>query len=122
MQNLCRNYFWFDTSDMENSWYYFAEYWISFLKKELDENFQPEIPVFITAKQLRNVLCNNIKKSENCKFHYLNKKYIEPGENELNRVIVPFYRSGTYSLTRSEWNEYKEKIKGSVRLKNFTNI
>ena len=109
-QNLCRNYFLNETKD-NPVWDDAAEYWIKFLKEELNK-FDKKIPVLLTSERIYKVLLNPDEKKEKASFIYNNPKEIPiTGErNKLDRPLIPFYRHSEYSITLEKWEPYKQRI------------
>lgn len=110
VQNLCRNYSRVETSK-NPKWYEIAKQWVPVLKDELDESFDRNIPVLITAWEIFKVLAINPGNVKPC-FFYNNLKIIDFSENFLNRQLIPFFRHHYYDL--SKWREYCEHIQKVV--------
>lgn len=109
VQNLCKNYFKYETTE-NDKWSEIAELWVPCLRKELDSLFDKSIPVFITAGKIRDVLCYDVKKGKDYKSNYEKAEFIMPEENKLGRIIIPLYRHWNYKLSEFEWKDYRDKI------------
>lgn len=113
VQNLCRNYFTIETS-RNKSWAEIAKnYWVHFLKIELDNLFEPEIPVFMTTEFILNSVLINQKPYK--AFDIYSKLIsFSKAENLLSRELIAFYRHQNYAL--KNWNLYTKFIKGKLEL------
>ena len=109
VQNLVQNYCTEETSK-NKQWAEFAHIWKEHLKKELDDQFEKSVPVFITAGIILDVLG---KKLMPYKFHYHEANLVEPSENFLERTLIPMYRGGRgyYDFDTSKWISYVNRIK-----------
>lgn len=105
VQNICRNYFLKETGKHKNDWTDIArEFWLPLLKKELDDLFDPKIPVLMTTEFLLKVILKenvNTKKAEKI---YKDGSYFSKEQNYLNRDLYAFYRHPAYSLDK--WPKY----------------
>jgi len=115
VQNLCPNYLEHQTSD------YYKEAWVSFmidngyvekLKKDIDRF--PDLPIFLTSSILLDVFCSkDIKKPS---YYYGNKKFIEPEENKLNRLLIPLFRHWKYALYHTENLAYTNAVRNRLNI------
>ena len=119
VQNLCQNYFKKETSKNLKIWKKAANnYWIDFLRNELNEKFDSKIPVFLTSEYLLKVLANDEwKKIKAIDFYQSNVGIPIPAEgNKLSRPLIPMYRHPKYYLKKPEWNGYKQSIKEYIHI------
>ena len=111
-QNLIRDYLPEETGKNKN-WEATAVKWVEPLKKELDA-FDPDrkIPVLVTAQAIMEFLSN--KSLPAAKDIYLSKAsgIIKPGENKLERTLLPFYRHYWYVIKKPEHGKYRETLRG----------
>jgi hypothetical protein len=115
VENLCRNYFRKETSK-NPIWNQVAEWWINILKQDLDKEFAKRIPVLITTQYLYPVLAHSRKPPEAQEIYRMQvKPFLQPDENRLDRVIIPFYRHRNYSLEQDEWREYRNRVMSFLR-------
>lgn len=108
VQNVCRNYF-NEVTNKNDEWEEVARLWVPILKKELDSQFDRNIPVLLTAKKIFNVLVNDrdlIRKP--VKEFYDEVRFIQANENLLGRLLIPFYRHPAYRLKL--WPVYGKEI------------
>lgn len=122
VQNLCRNYFYADTSQNLETWKKATLFWIPRLKDELS-CFDPDIPVLLTSQYLYEVLVNGEWQ------HYIAPDFytcqvpipIPPENNALERPLIPFYRGKSprynvsYHLKNPPWNLYKTRIRNILQ-------
>jgi len=114
VQNLCRNYFTKETSK-NKYWKQIArDYWAPFLKKELDERFDTNVPVLMTTEFILHSVLTDPKRKLEAKTIYKEKIVIPKEENLLGRDLIAFYRHYKYSLTLPKWKGYKEFISARV--------
>ena len=111
VQNLCRNYF---TKVTDENPYYkdvAKEFWLPRLKEELDNLFPNEIPVFVTAWKVMEVIAPSSKKFRNRKSAIFRDGVVFK-ENELNRPAFALFRGGHgyYNLDREDWKDYRKII------------
>ena len=110
-QNLCRNYFTKVTD--ENPYYHdiAKKYWLPLLKNELDSLFSTDIPVFVTAWKVMEVIAPSSKKFRNRKSAIFRDGVVFK-ENELNRPAFALFRGGHgyYNLDREDWKDYRKTI------------
>lgn len=120
VQNLCQNYFKKETSKNLKVWKAAAnEFWIEYLRKELDELFDPDIPVLLTSQYLLEVLGDGKWKKVQAPDFYQCKIDIPipANENKLGRPLIPMYRGKSrsfkvsYHLKNEDWKEYRLRIK-----------
>jgi len=105
VQNMCRNYFCKETSK-NKEWLNIAKnYWLPFLKDELDAKFEKNIPVLMTTEFiLKATLKPNIKCLK-AKDIYSSLITINQKDNLLGRKLIAFYRHYKYNLAK--WHDYK---------------
>ncbi len=103
VQNLCRNYFTQETSK-NKSWVDIARgYWADFLAEELNNMFEPSVPVLITTEFILKA-CLTKGKAEKASNLYEGCLTIPGKDNLLGREMIPFYRHYKYSL--DQWGGY----------------
>lgn len=112
VQNLCRNYFTTVTDD--NSFYnqIASKYWLPSIVEELGSQFSKNIPVFVSAWKILEVIVPEISVYKNNKRAVYDKKIIFY-ETKLQRPVVALYRGGGeyYNLSNEEWKDYVAEIK-----------
>lgn len=112
VQNVCRNYFEYETNK-NKEWVNIArDYWAPFLKAELDNKFGKEIPVLMTTEFILHSLLTNPTKKLKAKDIYSNKLIISPQVNILGRELIAFYRHYKYSL--NNWKIYCKFISSKI--------
>lgn len=112
VQNVCRNYFKFETSQNKDWVTVAREYWIPFLKAELDEKFDKSIPIFITTEFILKAALNNPAKKIRANELYTNCESIDKEDNLFEREIIAFYRHFKYNL--KNWPEYNSYINEKI--------
>lgn len=119
--NLITHYLDFEPSGDKKLWMEFAEIWLPDLKKRLDE-VDPErkIPVFATAEILFKFLNPDMKNIKAGDIYRLEDQEIVmtlPGnsDNQLGRIVIPFYRHFSYQLSNPEFAKYTSFIKTLIR-------
>ena len=120
VQNMVGNYMDKETSS-NPYWESFAEIWLPVIKQEFDLiDPQRKLPVLLTAHCILKVLLLNPSDLRIPSDYYNNIKDIpiHPGNNKLERNLVPFYRHSFYSLKKQEL--YREKLKEFFK-NNFRN-
>jgi len=114
VQNVCRNYFRQETTK-NKKWNTIArEYWIPFLKLELDKLYSSKIPILMTTEFILQASLINTKRKINAENIYRNQLTIPQEENLFSRELLAFYRHPKYSL--KNWPSYTEFI--SKRIEN----
>lgn len=114
VQNLCQNYFEKETSK-NPGWEEAAKVWIPYLKTELDQlPLSKEVPVFLTAAPLYQVLTVDGIKNYKPRELYTRPELlpIKASDNYLDRPLFPLYRGGRgmYELDQPVWSEYVKHI------------
>ena len=121
VQNLCRNYFNYETSKNLKTWKKLAkEYWIEKLRAELEELKIPEsVPVLLTSKYLFDVLVHDKGwLSHDAPEIYEQEMIPIPGNtNLLNRPLIPIYRGFSprlklnyHLLNNKKWDSYRKHV------------
>ena len=106
VQNVCRNYFKLETSK-NVFWVEIARnYWIPYLKNELDNEFPKTIPILMTTEFILNAALSNQNKIHSALSIYTQCLYISEKDNLFNRKLFALYRHPKYSL--KSWREYCE--------------
>jgi hypothetical protein len=112
VQNVCRNYFTLETSK-NNHWEEIArEYWIPFLKNELDDMFDPHVPILMTTEFILNAALKDPKKRIPANELYSQCKTIAGDENLFGRELFGFYRHYAYSL--DNWGKYSRILNSNI--------
>ena len=112
VQNVCQNYFKCETSK-NKEWLNIArEYWIPFLKEELDGLFDPEVPVLLTTEFILKAVLKDPAQIKKAKDIYTDKISFPPTVNRLGREMFAFYRHYKYGLGR--WKEYGGFLDGRL--------
>jgi hypothetical protein len=93
VQNLCPNYF-KNVTDKNDGYVNIAEkYWLPVLKMELDSQFSPDVPVFVTAwKTLISVVPEAVQYQNNKISIYENAIIFM--QNKLDRPVIALFRGG----------------------------
>lgn len=108
VQNICRNYFTVETSS-NKKWSKIArDYWVGFLKSELDQLFDPAIPVLMTTEFILHALLHDTKNKIEARDIYGRCFSFSKEGNLLSRELIAFYRNHKYSL--QHWAKYKAFI------------
>lgn len=111
VQNLCRNYFTKETSK-NKEWELIARnYWIPFLRKELDELFPQSIPILITTQFILRACLISGRPMKPLSI-YEGNKAIAPEENLFGRKLLALYRHHSYSL--DHWKDYAGFLGGEI--------
>lgn len=113
IQNLCQNYFMEETSK-NKYWKKAAEVWIPYLKEELNSlPINKNVPVFLTAGMLYEVLLSKGVKKYKPKELYSNSGLlpIRAEDNLLERPLFPLYRGGFGTYNLRKWEEYGKYVK-----------
>lgn len=98
VQNVCRNYFSEETS-RNKLWIEIARnFWLPFLKQELDETFPESIPVLMTTEFILKAALNEGIKAPRASDIYEGCMSIRPQDNLLGRELVGFYRHPVYAV------------------------
>jgi len=106
IQNVCRSYFTCDTSKNKHWQAIAKDLWLPHLVQELDFQFDPDIPVLVTAEIILDVILKN--KKPDAEDIYKNTIIFGKGQNHLNRTVLAFYRHQKYAL--KEWPEYVNEL------------
>jgi hypothetical protein len=102
IQNVCRNFFKRETND-NPKWEEIArKYWLPFLKDELDNLFEKEIPVLITTEFILKASLYEFRDYLHAPDIYSNCKTFPKESNLLQREIIALYRHQDYSLSKKE--------------------
>lgn len=108
VQNVCRNYFTRETSQ-NKKWLTIARnYWIPYLKIELNNQFDKEIPILMTTEFILNSSLINKEKKIKAKDIYSKHIVIVGTNNLFHRSLLAFYRHPRYSL--KNWPAYQDFI------------
>lgn len=106
VQNLCRNYFNKETTQNPHWLKIARSYWAPFLKRELDNNYNKNVPVLMTTEFILHAVLIDPKRKLKAKDIYTNCITIAPEENILGRELIAFYRHFYYSLKKEQWQRY----------------
>jgi len=111
VQNLCPNYFTFETS--KNKFYceIATKYWLPKLREELDKLFSSSIPVFATAWKVIEVTAPASKNYKRNKLQ-IYKNAVIFKDTMLNRPVISLFRGGHgyYNLEKPEYKKYISSI------------
>lgn len=111
VQNIIQNYFKVETSKNKN-WYECATLWLEYLKRELDEKFDRNIPVLVTSWEILKVLIGkNVIKEYSAESIYLERRVFRESENYLGRKVICLFRHRKYDLKLDRWGSYVSIIK-----------
>ena len=123
VQNLCRNYFWKETSLNENWTNIARNYWISVLNEELDSQFPPTIPVLMTTEFILHACLANAPMHK-ARDIYNDSLSYSWKDNLFGREVLALYRHHAYSLDK--WPAYarflSDKISYLASSKPFDNL
>lgn len=109
VQNLVKNYFNHETSN-NKIWEYCAYLWLENLKREIDEQFDRSVPLFITAERILKVLLfggHRLKLKP--KDIYSKGIIFSPNQNYFGRNVIALFRHHEYNLEK--WPHYRDIIK-----------
>jgi len=111
VQNLCRNYFWKETSQNENWTTIARNYWISVLNEELDRRFPPTIPVLMTTEFILQACLLNAPMH---KAHEIYNDCLSYSwkDNLFGREVLALYRHHAYSLDK--WSAYARFLSDKI--------
>lgn len=110
-ENLCKNYL-KHISVHDEAWIKIARIWGVALKEELDGLFPKDIPVLITAPWILKGLGKEIRDGM---YYYTSNEFINPEDNILDRLLIPFFRQTQYDLTKEEFASYRDKIREYIK-------
>jgi hypothetical protein len=116
VQNVCRNYFDRETSKNEKWEEIASNYWIPLLKEELDSRLEPKVPIIMTTQFILWAALESPEKKINAKILYYEHKYIPEEDNKLRRKLYAVYRHPYYSLTKSEFFNYRNFLTEQINL------
>lgn len=105
-ENLCKNYL-KHISVHDEAWVRIASIWGRHLKEQLNELFTKDIPVLITAPWILKALGKEIRDGM---YYYTENVFINPEDNILDRLLIPFFRQRQYDLNKDMFKDYKNKI------------
>jgi len=98
VQNVCRIFFKIETSKNEK-WTEIAQrYWIQFLKEELENLFDPELPILMTTEFILKASLNNPEEFIKASDLYKYCKTFPKETNNFHRELIALYRHPDYSL------------------------
>lgn len=115
IQNLCRNYFVFQTYKNKTKWSKIAiKFWVEYLKDEI-KNIPRDIPILSTSDVITFVLVPKAKETKTADI-YSGK--IEPNffSTELQRYVLPFYRGFSYPLNSGRFPKYLNLLKQQLHV------
>jgi len=93
VQNLCPNYF-KKVTDENDGYINIAEkYWLPVIKMELDSQFNPDVPVFVTAWKPLIAIAPEAAKYQNKKISIYENAIVFKN-NKLDRPVIAFFRGG----------------------------
>jgi hypothetical protein len=93
VQNLCPNYF-KKVTDENDGYINIAEkYWLPVIKMELDSQFSPDIPVFVTAWKPLIAIAHEAAQYQNNKISIYENVVIFM-KNKLDRPVIALFRGG----------------------------
>lgn len=109
VQNLIPEYLPEETSKYKD-WEKIAKIHLPQLIKELDEfDKKRRIPVLVTAERVMKYLVDG-KLPKPKDFYQLKTEGLDFPDNELGRVVIPFYRHPDYGLGKAENEGYRERL------------
>jgi len=98
VQNVCRNYFTVETSK-NKEWIRIArEYWIPYLKLELDNMFDSNVPILLTTEYILKSSLLDDKVIPKASQIYKECITISRDSNLFRRELLALYRHPRYSL------------------------
>lgn len=104
VQNIIQNYFKVETSK-NKQWFECALLWLEYLKRELDERFDRNIPVFVTSWEILKVLVGKeVIKKYSAHSIYVDGKVFDKNENYMGRKVICLFRHRKYELKK--WSKY----------------
>lgn len=110
VQNLIQVYLEEETGKNPN-WKNDAAMHFSKTKEEFDViDPKGKIPVLVTAERIFEFLYNHSTPSAKVIYSGEFAVPTEIGDSKLNRPLIPFYRHAKYSLTKKEWEMYKNNL------------
>lgn len=109
-ENLCKNYL-KHISVHDEAWIRIASVWGGYLKKQLDELFPKDVPVLITAPWILKALGKEMRDGM---YYYTSNKFINPEDNILDRLLIPFFRQNQYDLSKDIFSSYRDKIRSHI--------
>lgn len=93
VQNLCPNYF-VDVTDENDGYLNIAEkYWLPVMKMELDSQFSPDVPVFVTAWKPLIALVPEAAQYQNNKISIYENTIVFMN-NKLDHPVIALFRGG----------------------------
>ncbi len=107
VQNICKNYFNCDATK-NKYWKEAATIWLPYIVKEIDLQFEKNVPVLISAEIILDVILKNPQTKLKAETYYSDNIFIDQAENYFERTLIPFYRHSKYSLAK--WEKYREAI------------
>jgi len=110
VQNYCQNYFTHTTYKQRKNWKRAAGVWHTFLITEVEDLFDPHIPILTTSEIIFNRLIYSDAKAP--KEYYGNPEILPENASfcHPDRGVFPFYRHWRYNLERPEWENYKKML------------
>lgn len=109
VQNLVRNFFNIETI-MNPVWKDCAPLWMDLLKRELDHEFDRNIPILATSwKTIQVITGTTISDNLTGQSIYNDNRIINENENFFGRKLIAFFHNKIYNL--SNWPDYKSAIK-----------
>jgi len=113
VQNLCPNYF-KKVTDENDGYITIAEkYWLPVIKMELDSQFSPDVPVFVTAWKPLIAIAPEAAKYQDKKIS-IYENAIVFRNNKLDRPVIAFFRGGWRKGFNGYYDLRYHKFKGYV--------
>lgn len=116
IQNVCRNYFNRGTSKNEKWGEIASSYWIPLLKEELDSRFESRVPILMTTQFILWAALESPDKKIKAKILYCEHKYIHEEDNKFRRKLYAIYRHPYYSLSKTEFWNYRDFLAEQIEL------
>jgi len=111
VQNFCQNYFTKVTYEQKKNWNRAGGIWYHFLKQELDEKFDIEIPLLATSEIIFKRIIHDAPVDNQYYYDHPEEVPVESNPIVSGRMIFPLYRNAKYNLNKPEWDAYKNKLK-----------
>ncbi|MFC2139429.1 hypothetical protein ACFLR4_02095, partial [Bacteroidota bacterium] len=112
VQNVIQNYFKVETSK-NKKWWGCAMIWLEYLKRELDEKFNRNVPVFATSWEIFKLMVGKYPmKNVSPQSIYTDIKILKAEDNYLNRSLIGLFRHPRYLVTK--WPDYITAAKKEI--------
>ncbi|OGU56046.1 MAG: hypothetical protein A2V66_14900 [Ignavibacteria bacterium RBG_13_36_8] len=112
VENIIQNYCKVETS-RNKIWWECALIWLEYLKRELDEKFNRNVPVFASSWEIFQVLVGKRPlKNISPLSIYTKVRIIKASDNYLNRSLIGLFRHPRYLVAR--WPNYAAAVKNEI--------